>query len=338
MPSFRLRAVAATAILSAVLTVAPAATAATSPPAPPPSAAGLHSTARISTAFELPGDRVYPEGIAADPRTGVLYAGSYADGTVFRVAPGRRVAEIFLPAGADGRTTANGLAVDRSGRLWVTDSTAGVTVYDTRDREPLARFDVPGDAPFFVNDVTVAPDGTAYLTDSLRNVVYRVTPGLLARTEGGAAALPEYVDLSGELGPREPGVFSLNGIVTDGRHLLTADMTEGGLYRVDLVSGSVRRVALEGGDMLNADGLELRGGTLWAAHNTTDAISRWRLDSDGTTARRERLLTDDALQLPTTLVHDRGRLFVVRSQFDQGGPMGPGTPETPFTVASVRGI
>ena len=38
-----------------------------------------------------------------------------------------------------------------------------------------------------VNDVTLTPDGSAYLTDSTRGVIYRVTPGQLAhaRTHGG---------------------------------------------------------------------------------------------------------------------------------------------------------
>ncbi|MEU8827950.1 hypothetical protein [Streptomyces sp. NPDC048636] len=39
---------------------------------------------RTSAAYALPGDRAYPEAITADPRTGTLYAGSYADGTVYR--------------------------------------------------------------------------------------------------------------------------------------------------------------------------------------------------------------------------------------------------------------
>jgi Cu-Zn family superoxide dismutase len=50
-----------------------------------------------------------------------------------------------------------------------------------------------------------------------------------------------------------------------------------------------------------------------------------------------RTLTDPALQIPTTLARHRGRLLVVRSQFDKGGPFGPGVPET-FTVARVDGI
>lgn len=298
------------------------------------------TTAQVSTAYELPGDRVYPEGVAVDPRTGDLYAGSYTDGTVFKMTPGHRVAKVFLPAGADGRDTANGLKVDRAGRLWVTDSTTGVSVYDTRSRRLLATFVVPGKDATFVNDLTITPDGSAYLTDSVRSVVYRVTPRELARAAGGRATLTPRFDLNKVLDPREPGAFTLNGIVADpsGRYLLTADMTGADLYRLDLTSGAIRRVALTGGDMLHADGLELRDGRLWAVHNVDNAISRWKVTADGSAARVERRLTDKALQLPTTLVFGNGTLHVVRSQFDKGGPLGEGTPQIPFSIAAVRGI
>ncbi|MEV7010160.1 SMP-30/gluconolactonase/LRE family protein [Streptosporangium sp. NPDC051022] len=285
---------------------------------------------------------VYPEGVAADPRTGDLYAGSYADGTVFKMTPGGRVAQVFLPSGADGRHTANGLKVDRAGRLWVTDSTGGVSVYDTRSRRLLARFDVPGQDASFVNDVAVAPDGSAYLTDSLRAVVYRVTPRELARARetGERGTLTPRFDLGDVLDPHASDAFVLNGIVADpsGRYLLTADMTGGDLYRLDLASGAIRRVALSGGDMLHADGLELQDGKLWVVHNVANAISRWRVAEDGSAARVERRVTDEALQLPTTLARRDGTLYVVRSQFDKGGPLGPGTPQTPFTVAAVHGL
>ncbi|MGP3949223.1 SMP-30/gluconolactonase/LRE family protein [Streptomyces sp. 7N604] len=356
-----------TAAITALVAAVPlTSTAQTTQAIEPTASRAAEPHARISTAYELPGDRVYPEGIAADPRTGDLYAGSYADGTVFKMTPGRRVAEEFLPAGADGRRTTNGLKVDRSGRLWVIDSTSGVSVYDVRSRRLLARFDVPGQSPghrpgqssgqssdqssgqssgqlaIFVNDLALTQDGTAYLTDSRRAVVYRVTPHQLAQAQanGGRATLTPRFDLSTVLEPHAPDAYSLNGIVADpsGRYLLTVDMTGGDLYRLDLASGGIRQVALHGGDMLHADGLELRHGRLWAVHNTDHAISRWRVTRDGFAARAERRVTDQALQLPTTLVRRHGTLYVVRSQFDKGGPMGPGTPQIPFTIASVHGI
>lgn len=296
--------------------------------------------ARISTAFTLPGAKVFPEGIAADPRTGTVYVGSYTDGTVYRARPGARAAEVFLPSGTDGRHTANGLRVDARGRLWVTDSTAGVSVYDTRSGARVAHFEIPGSAPRFLNDLAITPDGTAYLTDSVRAVVYRVTPDQLAA--GSGPLLPTY-DLSGRLTPSPAGSFSLNGIAADpaGRFLLTVDMTAGDLYRIDLRSGEVSRTALTGGDLKTADGLDLApGGVLRAAQNTRNTLSRWQLSADGTRARLVRTVTDPSLQIPTTLVRVPGRTLVVRSQFDRdGGPM-PSTSGAPtaFTVASVRGF
>ncbi|WP_404956912.1 SMP-30/gluconolactonase/LRE family protein [Streptomyces sp. 147326] len=295
---------------------------------------------RISTAFALPGAKVYPEGIATDPRTRTVYVGSYADGTVYRARPGRPEAEVFLPAGTDGRHTANGLRVDARGRLWVTDSTTGVAVYDTATGARIAHFEVAaGSTARFVNDLAITPDGTAYLTDSFRGVVYRVTPQQLAV---GSGVLTEAYDLTPALRPRPAGGFSLNGIVSDptGRYLLTVDMAEGELFRIDLRTGAVRRVALTGGDLKAADGLDLSpDATLRVAHNTTNTLTRWQLSADGTRARLTRTITDPSLQIPTTLAHTPGRTLVVRSQFDKGGPMSPGsgTPTT-FTIASVRGL
>ncbi|MCK2216136.1 SMP-30/gluconolactonase/LRE family protein [Actinomadura sp. ATCC 31491] len=333
----RMSAVLASAVLAGALAAPPALADAAGPAAAPRTT----TAPRVTTAYELPGDRVYPEGITADPRTGVLYAASWADGTVYELTPGRRVAATFLPAGSDGRDTANGLEADDAGRLWVTDSTSGVFVYDTRTRELLARFDVPAGAPSFVNDLAVAPDGAVYVTDSLRAVVYRVTPAQFERARGGAAELTPFAALEAALDPHADGAYTLNGIVTDpsGRYLLTADMTGGDLFRVDLATRAVRRVTLRGGDMLHADGLELRQGTLWAVHNTADTISRWHVAAGGGTATVEKRLTDPALQLPTTLARVKGTLYVVRSQFDRGGPLGDeGAPQIPFTVAAVRGL
>lgn len=293
---------------------------------------------RVSTAFTLPDDRAYPEGIALDPRTGDAYVGSFTTGAVYRAAAGSRAAEVFLPAGTDGRTTANGLKADRSGRLWVIDHTTGIDVYDLHDRSLLARFEVPEGEKRFLNDLVITADGTAYATDSVRPVIYRVTPGEVAR--GGRAPLTPHYDLSGMVPPHAPDSYTLNGIAADptGRLLFAVDMTGGGLYRVGVRDGSTRQVTLHGGDLTHGDGLCLSHRTLWAAHNATNTLTRWHLSGDGTEAHLTRTLTDPALQIPTTLAHTPDGLLVVRSQFDKGGPMGAGTPAPPFTVARVTGM
>ncbi|WP_433198365.1 SMP-30/gluconolactonase/LRE family protein [Nocardia sp. CA-107356] len=300
---------------------------------------------RISTAYELPGDRVYPEGIAADPRTGDTYVGSYANGAIYRATPGSKRAETFLPEGADGRKTANGLKVDAAGRLWVIDSTAGVAVYDTTSRALIARFDVTGTGPRLVNDLAITPDGTAYVTDSLHPVVYRITPDQVtdAAAHGGRADLTTQFDLSTVISAHTPNAFTLNGIVSDdsGRYLLIVDMNAGELYRIATAANSpnpIRRVTMRGPDLKNGDGLELHGDTLWAAQNVNNTITRWKITDDGASVQLERTVTDESLRIPTTLIRSNDRTLVVASQFDKGGPMGPGAPTTPFAVLAVDGI
>ncbi|WP_280507796.1 SMP-30/gluconolactonase/LRE family protein [Nocardia flavorosea] len=300
------------------------------------------SLPRVETAFTLPGDRVYPEGIALDERTGDIYVGSFADGTVYRATPGAPSAEVFLPAGADGRRTANGLRVDAHGRLWVIDSTTGVTVYDLDSRTLLARFDATGPADRFLNDIALTPEGTAYLTDSRRAIVYRITADALteAMSTGGHGELTETFDLNPSLEPHDPGSYTLNGIVADptGSYLLTVDSTGGDLYRIDLTTTTISKVALEGGDLALGDGLDLDAGTLRVAHNTENTLSRWVLSPDGTTATRTGRHHDDTLATPTTLVHGPETTLVVASQFDNGGPLGPGVPTSPFRVSAVSGF
>ncbi|MFI9510815.1 SMP-30/gluconolactonase/LRE family protein [Nocardia sp. NPDC052566] len=299
---------------------------------------------RITSAYALPDDRAYPEGIAADPRTGDTYVGSYTNGAVYRAARGAQRAEVFLPAGADGRKTANGLRVDQAGRLWVIDSTKGVTVYDIATRAALARFEITGTAAHFVNDLAITPDGTAYLTDSMRGVVYRVTPAQVtdAQANGGRADLTVAVDLNPSLAAHGPDAITLNGIVADaaGRYLLVVDMTAGELHRIALNPADpapIRKVTLRGGDVKHGDGLELNGDTLWVVQNTANTIARWRLTDDYTTATLETTLTNESLSIPTTLTHADNHLLVVASQFDKGGPMGQGTP-APFAVLAVDNL
>ncbi|WP_157556601.1 SMP-30/gluconolactonase/LRE family protein [Nocardia acidivorans] len=303
-------------------------------------AAAPATTPHISTAFELPDAKAYPEGIAVDSRNGDVYVGSFTNGAIYRAAKDAGRAEVFLPSGTDGRHTANGLRVDTAGRLWVIDHTTGVAVYDTGTRALIARFDAPRADQPFLNDLAITPDGSVYLTDSVRPIVYRVTPDELstAITHGGRAELSVFTNLVKDPAPGSTPL--LNGIVADpaGRYLLVVDMPTGDLYRVSLdAARAVTKVIQRGGTMINGDGLELRGDTLWVVRNKDNTVSRWQVTGDGSTVEQQQLITDAALAIPTTIAHAGDRALVVISQFDRGGPMGEGTP-APFTVAAIDGI
>jgi sugar lactone lactonase YvrE len=128
-----------------------------------PAAAQPRHATRPIVNFAIPGDTVFPEGVASDPRTGFFYVGSSTDGTIYRGRPDRRTMEVFLPGGADGRTAATGMKVDRQGRLYVSGAATGqMWVYDTHSRKLVRHFDTGLRGPnTFINDVTVTPNSVA---------------------------------------------------------------------------------------------------------------------------------------------------------------------------------
>ncbi|MFF8287839.1 SMP-30/gluconolactonase/LRE family protein [Streptomyces sp. NPDC016309] len=299
---------------------------------------GAEAKYAAGTAFTLPGARAFPEGIAVDARNGDFYVGSYATGAIYRTPAGQKTAEVFLPDGTDGRTVAAGLKVDPAGRLWVTDP-KGVMVYDLATRKRVAHFAVSAPEASLLNDLDIAPDGSAYVTDSYLAVVYRVTPAQLrtAISAGGdGGTLTTAYNLTGVIPPQPAKTVTLNGIEADaaGGYLITVDSAGGGLYKIDLRSGAMQKVA--GTVSLKyGDGLHLESGRVWVAHYGNDTLTRLRLNPDVTSFTVERQVVDATLDMPTTLVRRNSHLYVVRSQFDK---MAGGTAELPFTIADVTGF
>src|SRR3712207_6674066 len=124
--------------------------------------------------YVLPGEQVFPEGIAYQSETGDFYVGSTADGSVFRgnVEGGPKEAEVFLEPESDGLATATGMEVGEEGRLFIAGGDTGrIFVYDSESGDLVRRLDTPDAETTFLNDVAVTPDGDAYFTDSLRPVL-----------------------------------------------------------------------------------------------------------------------------------------------------------------------
>jgi hypothetical protein len=68
-------------------------------------------TAHAQTSIALPGDRVFPENIAAS-RDGTLYVGSVGQGGVFRIAPHSTEAQVWIKPGAFGTHSIFGVLAD----------------------------------------------------------------------------------------------------------------------------------------------------------------------------------------------------------------------------------
>lgn len=288
----------------------------------------------LPTQYVLPGDQVFPEGIAFDEGEDVFYVSSTTDGTIFfQTDLGSDTLEVFSEGGADDRTTAIGLAVQED-RLFVAGGGTGrAYTYDTDDGDILTRFttpEPPQDAGTFINDVAVTPDGDAYFTDSFRPILFRATP-----TDAETAMLETWLDLTGTLIQYQDG-FNLNGIVStpDGDYLIVVQSNTGGLFRIDVDTKEVQSIDLEGETLTNGDGLLLDGQTLYVVRNQQEAIVPVTLSTDFLSGTLGTPITSERLRYPTTIAQVLPNfLLAVNSQFDERNG---GAPSLPFTVARVR--
>ena len=282
--------------------------------------------------FTIPGDTVFPEGIALDKsgRGKTFFVSSTTDGTIFKGNVKDAAMAPFAAGGADGRTTATGMTINK-GRLFVSGAGTGkMFVLSTADGHTLKVLDTaPGATPTFINDVTVG-GGFAYFTDSLRPIVWR------ASTSGATVGdIEPWLDLSGTPFVYQNG-FNANGIVNyaDGHILVIVQSNTGKLFRVNTATKDVTQVNLGGKTVVNGDGLVAHGSHLYVVQNADNQITEVKLRNGKRSGRLANVRKSDLFAFPTTAARDGSRLLVVNSQFDKRGP--GLTPVLPFTVARVK--
>jgi Cu-Zn family superoxide dismutase len=321
----------ASALASAALAALAACGTAVDPAAPRPDAPSLAKGAAANgghpARYVLPGAAVFPEGIAYDQRTGTIYVTSTTDGTIYCGDYRAEVLARCFEGAAGGRQTAVGIDVGSEGQLFVAGGQTGRVFVVSATGAPLATLTATT-GPSFVNDVAVVRGDTAYVTDSNNPVVYRVYPS------GGAYVLEPWLPLAGTPIVYGPG-FNLNGIAAspDGRTLYVVQSNVGALFAIDVATRTVTRIATDGIDLTNGDGLEVRGNSVYVARNANGTIVELRLSGRDDSATLVSQTTDPSFRYPTTFVEARGRFLVVNSQFDKRGP--GLTPELPFTVSAI---
>ncbi len=285
--------------LTATLTLAPAAFASAAPAAP------SHVT------IEVDGDRAFPESVTTDQQ--YVYTTSIADGTVYRGHLGSSTLEPFLPGGQNNRTQAAGIKATGS-RLLVAGAFTGRFFVYTKDGRLVSSYAVPDTGEqTLVNDAAVTPGGDVYITDSFRAVVYRIPAAEVNAPAAGAHRtlrvayrLPDYV----------AGQSNGNGITItpDGRSLIIGYYYSGALYRLDLVTGKVRKIAAPA--LPSADGIALRGDNLYIARAVNNEIDVVRLSGDATRAALIATRTYPGADTTTGVALSGNRLLVTNSQMD----------------------
>lgn len=268
---------------------------------------------RSTVAFSVAEPDLIPEGIAVDPRTRTFYLGSIRKRKVLAIDASGAVST-FVPPGHGGLLGALGIKVDtRADLLWVASHSSrsmakpatttalrdGVLAFSLRDGSLRRRIMFDDDAPHLPNDFAIAPDGTAYVTDSAGGRVLRIPPDR---------------DAFEPVTPADALVYP-NGIARapDGR-LYVAHLR--GIAIVDPRSGSVTPMAtVPGAPLGGIDGLVLDGGALLAVQNSIGRprIVSIALDATGTRATKLTILENDreTLEIPTTACMLDGALYSI---------------------------
>ncbi len=301
---------------------------------------GKKKSPKPATTITVPGAAVFPEGIAANGEW--IYTGSSADGTVYR-APRRGTAAVQLAApGVDGRTAALGMKIDKNGHLLVAGGMTGkVFVLNRETGATLGVFSnagvyAPG-GPTFLNDIAIAKNGDAYITDSFAAVIYRIPAAALAAlvaptTPVTTGLLEGWLTLAGSPIVYEAG-FNLNGIVAKKKYLLTVQTNTGKLFRIKIKSKQISQVAVKGTNLTGGDGLVLNDERLYVVH--TGVVDVLKLKENLRSARLKKTIKDPSFDSPTTAALHKGRLYVVNSQFGRPSS-GVYAAGAPFTISVLR--
>jgi Cu-Zn family superoxide dismutase len=293
-------------------------------------AAAAPAHAALLDAYVIPGDTVFPEGIARDPRSKTFYVGSTTDGTIFRGRADQETLAPFLAGGADERTDVRGLDVDRRGRILAAGGPSGrIWAYSAGGRL-IRRFETGTGG--FLNDQTSTPRGDAYFTDSRRPAIYKVSAKALRNSSAEWTTLAPWLSLEGKI-PFGEG-FNLNGIVSsaDGRFLITVQSNSGKLWRINVRTGGVREIDLGGATLTGGDGLVLRGRRLSVVRNAAAVVADVRLDRR---LRSGRVVAEQGhpdFKFPTTAAGFGRELLVLNSQLNMRGTATP--PVLPFTATA----
>lgn len=278
--------------------------------------------------YTLRGEDIFPEGIAFRESTGDFFVSSTTDGTIYRGnIEDSGDAEVFLPGGQDGRTSAVGMTVDEQGRLFIAGRRTGqVFIYDADDGRFIQSFSNERENTL-VNDAVAAPDGDVYITDSFSAVLYRVS-----ENDEGVFAFEVFIDFDSTPIQYRNG-FNLNGIVVtaDGSFLIAVQTNSGNLFRIDSESREILRIDLGNATLTTGDGLVLDGQTLYAVRNEPGDVVPVELSEGFDSGIVGEGFGSDSLQYPTTAAMYGDRLLVVNSQFNRQG----GQPQLPFTVSSI---
>jgi streptogramin lyase len=286
-----------------------------------------HNKTIAKESYPLPGDTLFPEGIAYQESKGKFYTGSVTSGDILEVDVQTGNVRTFASGSAQDRKAATGLKLDKQGRLWVCGGADNKIHVLNRDGTLLKTWNTQ--ALFgsgFINDCII-DTGFVYFTDSRIKKIYR-TP-----VKGDPGNLEEWLTFTDAQIPYAVTGTNANGIVAtpDNKYLIIVVSSSGKLYRIDKITKAIQEITLNT-PVTSGDGLYLDNGTLYVSRNATNLIFPVTLNADysqGTVGTG----FGDNLLFNTTIAKADKYFLVVNGQLNRRNSHLP--PQLPFTVSRV---
>ena len=258
-----------------------------------------------------------PEGIEYDNQNKRFLTGSLADGTIYAISNSGRLTPVvqddalISSVGIEADEAHNRLLVANSDRnsstgaaklgVYVLSSGAHLAMVDLVASIP----DLPADANHFANDVAVSSAGTAFVTDTRMNIIYKVDRYYKASV---------LLDLGRDSG------FNINGIeYHPAGYLLVVSPGTGQLIKVPINNPQnwslvELDIPARGGDGL----VWAADGGLVSTSNNSSAVMKYRSDDGWASARLVGMASFDGQTTTAAAVGDD--IFVVQPHFADPEP------------------
>ncbi len=277
--------------------------------------------------YALPGDALFPEGIAYHAKTGHFYTGSVSNGDILKVDVQSGIASLWAPGAAQGRAAATGLKIDALDRLWICGGAdAKVSVLDANGSLKKTWNMAALHGAGFINDCII-DDTHVYFTDSRVQKIYRTTVN-----DTLFGAMEAWLSFTDAQIPYAATGTNANGIeeTPDGQFLIVVVSSSGKLYRISKADRSISEIPLNT-PVTSGDGLLLEGNRLYVSRNALNLI----FPVDLTSGFRQGAVGEgfgEGLLFNTTIARAGNYLLAVNGQLNRRAT---NSPVLPFSVSRV---
>ena len=259
---------------------------------------------KVEIAFRIPEKDLIPEGITYDSESQSFFVSSIYKKKIVRIDAQKKVSD-FISSGQDGIGRVLGLKVNK-GKLWACnnfENKAMIHQYDLSSGKLVQKwiFEFEGERHLF-NDLTVADDGNAFISDSDFGAIYHVSPQL---------EIPE-------LWIKDDRLKDINGIALMKDKSIVVNASTG-FFKIDLGAKEITSLAFQGYFPIGIDGLSTYKESLIGIQNVVFPVSinQYYLDPALQQIEKARVLVANHPQfnIPTTgTIAEEWFYFIANSQ------------------------